>query len=189
MYKTELRKKYLQARKELSESERIAWSHQIMQNFILQFNPFENQLIHCFLPIFKQKEIDTGSLIQYCFKKRIRVFVPKVVDDELISVELKENTELIENNWGILEPNGSEDAGKIYDFVIVPLLYCDNKGNRVGYGKGYYDKLLCSAGVNTRKIGVSFFSPLEEVEDVTPEDIPMDYLITPFQVFSFKERS
>ncbi|MGZ5188250.1 MAG: 5-formyltetrahydrofolate cyclo-ligase, partial [Kaistella sp.] len=83
-------------------------------------------------------------------------------------------------------PETNEDSGeKDFDFVITPLLYCDRKGNRVGYGKGYYDGFFESVNSRALKIGLNFFGPDEVIDDVWENDIPLDYLITPVEVLSF----
>ena len=70
-------------------------------------------------------------------------------------------------------------------FVIVPLLYCDNQGNRVGYGKGFYDNFLKNINSDVLKIGINYFSPQEKIDDIRKEDIPLDYLVTPTEILSF----
>lgn len=186
MRKADLRKKYLEYRKNLSKDEVQDLSEKIFNHFLFYFKPSENQLVHLFLPIKKFNEIDTNIFINYFFNNKIRVFVPKIVEKKLISVELKENSVLKENSWGILEPESNEDSGeKDFNFVLAPLLYCDNQGNRVGYGKGFYDRFFSEINPNAIKVGVSFFSPKEKVEDVSAFDVPLDYLVTPTEVLSF----
>lgn len=186
MKKSELRTYYLEQRRTLSPKERLWASQKIVENFILQFNPIENQCVHCFLPIDKFAEIETQPLIDYCFQHHIRVFVPKMVQEALIAIELTPDTILQKNKWGIREPLSQQDSGVInFDYVITPLLYCDDQGNRVGYGKGFYDRLFQKVPPTTKKIGVNYFPPSEAIEDVWDEDIPLDYLITPTEVLSF----
>lgn len=70
----------------------------------------------------------------------------------MIAIELKENTPLSENKWGILEPSENTHANVThFDYIITPLLYCDDKGNRVGYGKGFYDQLFRITPPTTKK--------------------------------------
>ena len=69
--------------------------------------------------------------------------------------------------------------------VFVPLLAFDLKGHRVGYGKGFYDNLLASCKPETIKVGFSFFDAEAEIEDVFSGDIPLDYCVTPKQVYKF----
>lgn len=186
MKKSEIRKIYLEKRKNLSKDEVQELSEKIFNQFIMHFKPSENQLIHLFLPIKKFNEIDTNIFINYFFKNKIRVFVPKIVEKKLITVELKENSVLIENSWGILEPESNEDyVEKDFNFVLTPLLYCDYQGNRVGYGKGFYDDFFKNINSETLKIGINYFSPQEKIDDIWEEDISLDYLVTPTEVLSF----
>lgn len=186
MRKADLRIKYLEYRKNLSKDEVQDLSEKIFNQFLFYFKPSENQLVHLFLPIKKFNEIDTNIFINYFFNNKIRVFVPKIFEKKLISVELKENSVLKENSWGILEPESNEDSGeKDFNFVLTPLLYCDNQGNRVGYGKGFYDRFFSKINPNAIKVGVSFFSPKEKVEDISAFDVRLDYLVTPITVLSF----
>lgn len=186
MLKAELRKKYMQKRKALSTDEAFLLSEKIFANFIDYFNPKECQKVHVFLPILTKKEIDTQIFINYFFEHNIRVFVPKVVGDELVNIEIFEDSDFETSQWGISEPVSNEDSGeKYFDYVITPLLYCDKKGNRVGYGKGFYDGLFQSISLETKKIGVNYFDPDEYIDDVWKNDIPLDYLVTSTEVLSF----
>jgi 5-formyltetrahydrofolate cyclo-ligase len=113
-----------------------------------------------------------------------------MVGEELISVEIFTSTKFEENLWNIVEPVSNEDSGIIdFDFVITPLLYCDKKGNRVGYGKGFYDGFFETISPNTKKIGVNYFNPDVDIDDVWEKDIPLDYLVTPTDVLSFSGAS
>ena len=54
-----------------------------------------------------------------------------------------------------------------------------------GYGKGYYDRFLAECRKETIKVGISFFEPIDKIEDINKNDIAMDFVVTPNQVFSF----
>lgn len=186
MKKSEIRKLYLHKRKTLSSDEVLSLSEKIFENFVHYFKPISGQSVHIFIPIEKLNEVKTNILIDYFFKYKIRVFVPKIVESKLISIEIFKNTDFKTNVWGISEPISHEDCGiNDFDFVITPLLYCDNLGNRVGYGKGFYDDFFRNLDNDSLKIGVNFFQANEIIEDVWKNDIPLDYLITPTEVLSF----
>lgn len=188
MFKHELRKLYRKERVLLSNEKIDMLSQKIFENFLLNFPLQEKQKIHLFLPIKKLKEVDTQYFIQYCFQTHIRVFVPKIVKDKMISVEISAKTIFLENDRGILEPiENSEPEEKNFDYIITPLLVCDKKGNRIGYGKGFYDRFFSEINDTNIKVGISFFPPKEQIDDVSKEDIPLDYLVTPEEVFSFRE--
>ncbi|WP_317044717.1 5-formyltetrahydrofolate cyclo-ligase [Chryseobacterium sp. PMSZPI] len=170
----------------MSRDEAFLLSQNIFDHFVAYFKPEKGQKIHVFVPIEKFNEVNTQVLIQYFLEQNIRVFVPKVVSDQLINIEIFEDTVFATNSWGISEPVSNEDSGENYfQYVITPLLYCDPKGNRVGYGKGFYDALFQSLSSDTKKIGVNYFDPEEYIDDVWENDIPLDYLITPTKVLSF----
>lgn len=185
MKKLELRKKYLEKRKTLSADEVLLLSEKITKNFILQFNVIENQNVHVFLPIEKFNEIDTKFFLEYFWNKNVNVFVPKIYQDKMISVKFTSQTVLEKNSWGILEPISNENECSEFDFVITPLLYCDKKGNRIGYGKGFYDEFFKTINANAIKIGVNFFPPIDSIDDVSENDVQLDYLITPEETLSF----
>lgn len=186
MLKAVLRKKYMQKRQALSHDEAFLLSEKIFSNFLSYFKPSEGQKVHIFISIDKFNEIQTQIFIQYFLSHNIRVYVPKIVADKLINIEIFEDTEFETNRWGISEPVSDEDSGENYfHYVITPLLYCDGRGNRVGYGKGFYDGLFQSISQEVKKIGVNYFDPDECIDDVWENDIPLDYLVTPTEVLSF----
>ncbi|MBM7417786.1 MULTISPECIES: 5-formyltetrahydrofolate cyclo-ligase [Chryseobacterium] len=190
MKKSELRKIYLEKRNNLSKDEISLFSKRIFQNFINYFKPVSDRKIHIFIPIEKFKEINTQIFIDYFLSRNIKVFVPKIVDTKLISVEIFSDTQFETNNWGISEPVSNEDSEVLdFNFVITPLLYCDFKGNRVGYGKGFYDQFFENISKNSKKIGVNYFNPDDMIDDVWENDIPLDYLVTPTEVLSFSSKS
>lgn len=186
MLKAELRKKYMQKRKALSSDEAFLLSGKIFENFMTYFKPHTGQKVHIFVPIEKFNGIDTQIFIQYFLAQNIRVYVPKIVADQLIAIEIFEDTLFETNSWGISEPVSNEDSGENdFHYIITPLLYCDHKGNRIGYGKGFYDSFFQSVSPEAKKIGVNYFDPDEYIDDVWENDIPLDYLVTPTEVLSF----
>ncbi|AZA87122.1 5-formyltetrahydrofolate cyclo-ligase [Chryseobacterium shandongense] len=186
MKKSYLRKKYLEKRESLSDEEIFQHSENIFRNFIEYFKPLAQQKVHIFIPIHKFKEVNTGLFTDYFFSRNIKVFVPKIVDTKLIAVEIFADSKFELNNWGISEPVSNEDSGVLdFDYIITPLLYCDKFGNRIGYGKGFYDGFFESVSKESKKIGVNYFNPDENIDDVWEGDIPLDYLVTPRDVLSF----
>jgi 5-formyltetrahydrofolate cyclo-ligase len=67
----------------------------------------------------------------------------------------------------------------------VPLLAYDKHGNRVGYGKGFYDNFLSKCKPETIKIGLSFFPPEDKIDDVSENDVNLDFCVTPEGIISF----
>ena len=189
MLKKNLRKIYLEKRMTLSKDEVNFLSEKIFDKFILQFNVIENQKVSIFLPISKFNEINTLEFIKFLWSKKVNVFIPKIIDKDLISVKFTPETILIENSWGILEPLSNQNEETVFDYVITPLLYCDSFGNRVGYGKGFYDKFFQTINSDAKKIGVNYFAPTDIIDDISELDVKLDYLITPDEILSFSGMS
>ena len=188
--KTELRKKYLEKRKSLSDIEIKGFSEKIFNRVKEYFDLEKINNIHIFISSEKLKEVKTDEFIKFLWERGKMVFIPKVSGKELLCYELTKETILKPNAWSIGEPEGvpiSLNSVSI-DMVITPLVYCDKKGNRIGYGKGFYDRFLSKINRNALKVGVSIFTPNEEITDISPKDIALDYLVTSSEVFSFKSK-
>jgi 5-formyltetrahydrofolate cyclo-ligase len=71
------------------------------------------------------------------------------------------------------------------DVVLVPLLAFDEQGNRLGYGKGFYDYFLARCRPDTVKIGLSWFPPEKRLPEIDAFDIPLNYCVTPQQLYVF----
>jgi 5-formyltetrahydrofolate cyclo-ligase len=65
------------------------------------------------------------------------------------------------------------------------LLAFDVKGNRVGYGKGYFDKYLKECREDCIKVGLSYYEPLDSIDDANEFDVPLDFCITPQRTYVF----
>jgi 5-formyltetrahydrofolate cyclo-ligase len=185
--KSALRKTYLQKRKTLSDSEVLEFNNRINLSFI-DFLPQDIKTIHIYLPIRSKAEIDTWRLVHGLWAKNIRVVAPAMDSHKntISSMLLTKDTQLVENEWKIPEPSHSPEIDeKEIDAVVVPLLAFNKKGYRVGYGKGYYDRFLASMNPKILKIGLSFFPPVDQISDIDPWDIPMDFCITPDSIIKF----
>ena len=101
---------------------------------------------------------------------------------------LFDEVNISENAWGILEPSG-ENQEKILpqqiDLVIIPLLIFDKKGNRVGYGKGFYDRFLQQCKPETLKVGICLEDCVETIDDIDKFDVKMNFCITPNKIYEF----
>ncbi len=187
MLKLDIRKIFLQKRRSLSKSVVIELNKKIEQLFS-KFLTEEIKTVHIYLPIRSKNEIDTWPIIHSLWAKNIRVVVPVMNPQKntLNSALLTRDTQLVDNKWKVPEPlHSAEIDEKEIEAVVVPLLAFDKKGYRVGYGKGYYDRFLSSLPQKPIKVGLSFFPPVSNFIDKDSWDIPLDYCITPEQVFKF----
>ena len=187
MIKSELRNIYKLLRKKLSEDDIETYSLEIA-NQLLKLPIWEHSFYHIFLTIEEQKEINTDYILSILSGKDKHIVISKsnFKTFEMTPYLLSDNTKLKKNEWNIPEPiNGIPITTEQIDVVFVPLLAFDKKGNRIGYGKGFYDKFLAQCKPNTIKIGLSFFPAEEEITDLYKNDISLDYCVTPKTVYSF----
>jgi 5-formyltetrahydrofolate cyclo-ligase len=188
--KSELRKIYLQRRQQLSEAEYLHLNRLLCEHFFASIDLSFLKVVHTYLPIREKKECDTWLMVERIRREfpHIRISLPKLkADGEMINLYFEGMHQLEKSTWGIEEPRqGVPTPAEKIDLVLVPLLCFDEHGNRVGYGKGYYDTFLASCKPSCQKIGISFFSSSEAIDDVHKQDIPLDSVLTPTGFLTFK---
>jgi 5-formyltetrahydrofolate cyclo-ligase len=143
---------------------------------------------HLFLTIEEQKEINTEYILQILAGKDKEIVISKCDFATLGMTHflLTDNTKIKKNSYNVPEPvDGLEVPDAKIDVVFVPLLAYDKQGNRVGYGKGFYDNFLNKCKPETIKIGLSFFPPEEKIEDVSANDVKLDFCVTPEEILQF----
>lgn len=187
MNKKELRILYKNKRASLSEALCDIYSIEIANN-VLKLPIWDCSLFHVFLTIEKLKEVDTHYILDILFGKDKDIVVSKTLFDKhtMENYLLTEQTKLKNNNLGIPEPiSGIRVESNQIDVVFVPLLAYDRKGNRVGYGKGFYDSFFRECKEEVIKVGLSFFEPENEIIDADSYDIPLNYCVTPEKIYKF----
>ncbi|NBL65463.1 5-formyltetrahydrofolate cyclo-ligase [Flavobacterium sp. NST-5] len=187
MTKKELRNHYKKLRENLS-AEDVETKSMAIANMALQGTFWHKQIYHIYLPIIANKEVDTEFLLQILSGKDKDIVVSKAdfSSRSMTHFLLTDSTKFVVNSHGIPEPeNGFEVNPEKIEVVFMPLLAYDIKGNRVGYGKGFYDNFLRKCTPETIKIGLSFFEPETEIDGIFEGDIPMDFCITPSKIYSF----
>ncbi len=189
MNKKELRTKYKALRSNLNFEEIDDLSIEIA-NQLLQLSIWDKTYYHIFLPIVKQKEINTEFIMNILQGKDKHIVISKSDFEKhtLAHFLLTDTTKLKVNNWGIPEPvDGIPIPEEKLDIVFVPLLAFDQNGNRVGYGKGFYDRFLANCNPETLKVGLSFFDAEAEITETLPSDVRLDLCVTPKKTYHFKK--
>ncbi len=186
MLKKDLRLRYKNRRKDLS-NQQVDDCSLAIANQLLKLPIWDYSFYHLFLSITEQKEVDTSMILSILQGKDKNVVLPKMADNQqLVNYLLTDSSIIKKNHWNIPEPvDGIEIPPNKLDVVFMPLLAFDLKGNRVGYGKGFYDNLLKDCRPDLIKVGLSFFPAEDEISDSAPHDVPMDYCVTPERIYSF----
>ncbi len=187
MNKKTIRQKYKNKRQELTSSQIEQMSMDIA-HMSLKLPIWDKKYFHVFLSIVEKKEINTQYILDYLILKNKNIVVSKSnFDTRLMQHYLFTNqTKIQRNSYNIPEPvDGINVTPDEIEVVFVPLLAFDKNGNRVGYGKGFYDLFLHNCKPTTIKIGLSFFEPEKIITDVSDTDVKLNYCITPKCVYEF----
>lgn len=184
MIKKELRIKYKLLRKELSQDQIEDLSIDIA-NQCLELPIWDKSNYHIFLPIVHHNEVNTEYLLHILQGKNKNVILSQSNFEDLSMKHflLDDQITIANNEFGIPEPkNGIPIANELIDVVFVPLLAYDEKGNRVGYGKGFYDRFLSKCRKDIITVGLSFFDAENEIEDASELDIKLHYIVSPKKI-------
>lgn len=187
MDKKQLRTYYKKLRNLLTSEEKEQKSLAIA-NRLLLLNIWDKTYFHLFLTIDELNEINTEYILQILMGKDKEIVISKTIFEErkMVHFLLTENTKIKKNEFNIPEPlDGIEVPSNKIDVVFVPLLAFDKKGNRIGYGKGFYDNFLNECKTDVLKIGLSFFGAEERINEVFETDIPLDFCVTPNKIYNF----
>lgn len=136
-----------------------------------QFRQAQTVMLYSSLP----DEVRTTAFIEK-WRNRKRVILPTVVGDDIVPVELTPDTPFAVGDFNILEPQNRPYTGA-YDLIVVPGMAFDSAGNRLGRGKGYYDRFL-SQHPSVPKIGICFDFQLVGAVPTEANDIRMDEVLT-----------
>lgn len=183
--KQALRKKMLEWRRSLSVEEAGRKSEQIAAA-ARALPEYKNAKTILFYVSAKKNEVDTHALIHDALSKGVRVLVPVTDFDknELIVSELRDMNELEPARFGLLEPAGNAirpvDPAEA-DIVIVPGVAFDRECRRVGFGGGYYDRLLSGGGAVS--IALSYEGQMVDRVPTDSHDVPVDIIVTEKQTY------
>jgi 5-formyltetrahydrofolate cyclo-ligase len=189
MTKQELRKLYKEKRNAISSKDKLKLDDLLLIRF--QQLAFEHvHTLFTYWPMAGQAEPNThlfsGYLRHMIPGLRLVYPVCNFTDASMKAYEINEDTVYTTNSYGITEPReGTLVLPGEIDLVLVPLLICDQEGYRVGYGKGFYDRYLASCREDVLTVGFSYFEPVEKIIDTQAFDVPLNYCITPEDVYEF----
>lgn len=189
MLKAEARKIFAEKRLGLSEKDQQVGEDLLLIQFQKLDLPPLNTVMG-YAAMASRNEISTDAILDFLLFRNpgmmlcFPVWNPK--NSTLKAVLIEPETRFVINKQGIPEPNSAVTVDPIdLDLILVPLLCFDEKGYRVGYGKGVYDRFLANLRPDTITVGLSFFDPLPLIADTNNFDVPLDYCITPHKIYGF----
>ena len=187
MLKVDARNLLSQKRQQLSGTDCVKWDDLIL----IQLQKLDWSHTHCignYYPIEKHNEPNSLLLAKY-----LNYIIPDliitypVVNKILGTMDFfTASDEMTTNEWGIAEPLAEKQiAHDQIDAFLVPLLGFDVLGHRVGFGKGYYDKYFENCKHPHKRIGISYFDPIPNIQDTHEFDVPLTHCITPWNSYEF----
>ncbi len=156
---------------------------QIICKTVLQSELFKNaKTVFVFLSF--GSEIDTSLIVKTCFEQGKKVCVPVCKKNCLMdAVSIENLDDMVYNNYGILEPKDllqTVDKQDI-DVIIVPGSVFDRELNRMGYGKGYYDRYF--VGTKAKRVALAFDIQVQnKTIPVGEHDVKMHCIVTENQI-------
>jgi 5-formyltetrahydrofolate cyclo-ligase len=178
--KSEIRKNILFKRNSLSEYEIINNSKIISDRFI-STNEYKNsKSIGAYYPT--GSEVKTFDIIKHSIERNKEVGLPRVIDSTKIEFfkimeESFEKIKFTKGKYGIFENSTSTTNMEKMDLLIIPGIAFDLQGNRLGYGKGYYDRFLSLRKVKYI-IALAYETQLVNEIPNNEHDIPVEIIIT-----------
>lgn len=172
--KAKIRRRIRNKKNILSDMEKAQCSSAVFEKIetLPEFISAKSVLLYWSLP----DELPTHSfIVKWCKQKQM--LLPMVKGDKMLIKPFTSTDELRRSDMGIWEPETQKEYMKQIDLVIAPGIAFDKKKNRLGRGKGYYDKYF--NGKKVTKIGICYDFQLLENIPVEPFDVKMDMIITP----------
>lgn len=173
--KKDIRNNVLKIRSAISEKEWEEKSHLIYEKVIAHPFFLNADAVYCYVDY--NHEADTHAIIEKAWKLHKKTAVPKVNGDSMEFYYIKSFSELQEGHFHILEPAAAFPAADENVLVIMPGTAFDEKRNRIGYGKGYYDKYL-QKHTNYRTMAIAFDFQIVEFIPADAYDICPEVIVT-----------
>jgi 5-formyltetrahydrofolate cyclo-ligase len=180
-----LRQSLRQQRRNISSSDRIKFSKNLLNQVHKLSNFHDGQKVAIYLP--NDGEIDPKYIHNFLKMIKISVYLPILVGKKLKFAKVGKNFR--KNRFGILEPVFSQilDANQM-NVIFMPLVGFDQYKNRIGMGGGFYDRTLAfkkrqQGFKNPKLYGLAFDCQQVEQLDTQDWDIPLDAIITPSSIY------
>lgn len=174
--KHSIRQNFKDKRAAISPNLRTEKSALIRQKLeaLAEFQAAKNLLIY----VSKNDEVETHELIKDCLNSGKKVYAPKIENDKLTIYEIADWHQLKPGTFDILEPytDSIEAHPEKADLILIPGVAFDKYGHRLGYGKGFYDRLL--KNTKAHKIGLAFEEQIVEKIPAEEHDVALDLIIT-----------
>ena len=187
MDKDQLRRQLQSRLAELSDEQRVQKSKKVCRNLISLTQFQDASVIMMYLPLPHETDISDAILAAWQLGKTVAV--PKISWQQRHMIPVQINTletDFTTSRSGLRTPvNGMPLAFEEIDLVVAPGLSFDKNGNRLGRGGSFYDRFFTNEKLDAAKCGFAFAEQLIESIPTTPNDVPVDFLVTDNEIIYF----
>lgn len=184
MPKRSIRAQFLAKRKALAEAFCFDSSRKIQQTLLSAESFLDANVLALYSEI--HNEVSTGLVVRQILELGKTLVFPRVRGDELEFVVVDDLGDLVPGAFGVLEPQGQKVLGPaVLDLIVVPGVVFDKKGHRLGYGRGYYDRILSRCPQACAKVGFAYDFQLVETLPSMEHDEELSMLITEERTLKF----
>lgn len=178
--KLDIRNRILRERRALSQEQVEDLSDSVCAHILHNEMFYQAEAIYGYMPI--QNEADIRLVLKKALQMGKKVALPRVEGDSMEFYEIQSLEDVEPGSFKVMEPKKDCPLFVESGLMLVPLVVFDNAGNRIGYGKGFYDRYINShkdAG-NGPKILLGVGYEMQRVDKIPADnfDYPMDYLVT-----------
>lgn len=173
--KTKLRITKLAQRRRLLPATKLKKDEKILQLIRTSVFYKKARSVLFYLPI--HGEVDITGIFEKDKKKKLFI-LPRINGDKLDLHEISDLQHTAKGKFSILEPKKTlrKISPQAIDLVLIPGVVFSNDGHRIGYGKGFYDRLLKKT--SCPKIGIAYHFQIVKNIPGEPHDVPMDIIVT-----------
>ena len=181
-----LRQEFFQRRKKLSSQE-VEEKSQAIKALLAKLPEYRTGQNISFY-VSRENEVKTHEMIRDCLNEGKTVSVPVIEGKYIQLSELKDFNDLKPGAFNILEPGKKRVINPAeLDVIIVPGLAFDLQGNRIGFGRGYYDRLLRETSEQTLRVGLTFESQITDHLPCTDLDEPVNVIVTEKRIIRLED--
>jgi len=180
-----IRKEYRDKRNELTNVQVKEWSETICTHLMATELFQQAEVIYFYYPL--GNEVNLLEAAQTALDVGKCIGFPRIEGDLMQFYKIESLEEFQEGCFHVMEPTSDVVLKAEKPLILVPGLVFDSRKNRMGYGKGYYDRYTADVP-QAIKVGIAYELQVVDKIPVNSFDIPMDYVITESGIWTIKEQ-
>ncbi len=174
-----IRRHYLQLRRNISSVQQYHASQSVCENILNSQDYKEAEHIAAYFSV--GNEINLNTFIQQALSDGKKIYLPRIVEHNIVLTQYTESENLVINRFNILEPPATAPriSAEKLDLIYLPLVAFDKHGHRIGMGGGYYDRYLSTVKDHVAPLRIGVAHAIQSVDDCLPNewDIPLHGVI------------